>query len=52
VLGGVVFGVLGGAVGGIIGLARGSRFEYSYGDQVRVIPTGPPGSTVGMTVTF
>jgi hypothetical protein len=50
VLGGAVFGVLGGALGGLIGLARGSHFEYSYGE--RVIPTGPPGSAAGMTIIF
>jgi hypothetical protein len=52
VLSGILLGGLGGLLGGVVGLAHGSRDEYSYGEQVRVIPTGPPGSTVGMTVTF
>jgi hypothetical protein len=51
-LGGMFFGGVGGLVGGVIGLVRGSRVEYSYGERVRVIPNGPPGSTVGMTITF
>src|SRR6185503_15868448 len=37
-IGAVVFGVIGGGIGGAIGLIRGSRYIYSYGEQIRVTP--------------
>ena len=51
-IGAVVFGVIGGGIGGAIGLIRGSRYIYSYGEQIRVTPSGPPGSVMGATITF
>ena len=49
---GTMFGVLGGAIGTIVGALRGSHYVYSYGEDVRVIPSGPPGSVGGVTITF
>lgn len=52
----VIAGVLLGGVGGVIGLVAGaitgSKFVYSYGEQVRVTPTGPPGSVGGVTIKY
>jgi hypothetical protein len=52
ILGGFVLGTIGSLVGLVVGVATGSKFVYSYGDQVRVTPTGPPGSMGGATITF
>jgi hypothetical protein len=41
--------VLGGAV---IGALRGSRIIYSDREQPRFVPSGPPGSVLGITRTF
>ena len=49
---GMTLGILGGGFGFVIGLLRGSHFVYSYGDQVRVTPIGPPGSVGGVTINF
>lgn len=43
---------VGGLVGAFIGYARGSRFVYSNGEQMRVVPNGPPGSVAGVTITY
>ena len=51
-LGAIFFGALGGGVGAVVGAVRGSHFVYSFGEQTRVIPTGPPGSVGGMTIVF
>ncbi|HEY5924342.1 MAG TPA: hypothetical protein VIV11_21845 [Kofleriaceae bacterium] len=51
-LGGMFFGAIGGALGALVGLVRGSLYVYSYGPQVRVMPSGPPGSVGGLTITF
>jgi hypothetical protein len=48
----VLFGGAGGIVGLVAGAIIGSRFVYSYGEQVHVTPTGPPGSVGGVTITF
>ncbi|HUS27932.1 MAG TPA: hypothetical protein VMZ53_05470 [Kofleriaceae bacterium] len=52
VMGGVVLGGIGAIVGLVAGAATGSKFVYSYGDQVRITPTGPPGSYGGVTITY
>jgi hypothetical protein len=52
ILGGIFIGGIGTIVGVVFGAAMGSKFVYSYGDQVRVTPTGPPGSMGGATITF
>lgn len=52
VLGAASIGVVGGLVGLLFGGANGSHYVYSYGDQVRVTPTGPPGSMGGVTIKY
>jgi hypothetical protein len=50
---GTFLGGLGAGLGAVIGLVHGSHFVYSYGEQqIRVMPTGPPGSFGGVTITF
>jgi hypothetical protein len=52
IMGGIVIGTIGGLVGLVVGAASGSKYVYSYGEQVRITPTGPPGSMGGATITF
>lgn len=52
VIAGIGIGGIGGLIGLVAGGLSGSRFVYSYGDQVRVTPTGPPGSVGGVTVKY
>lgn len=52
VLGAFGIGGIGGLVGLVVGASTGSRYIYSYGDQVRVTPTGPPGSFGGVTIRY
>jgi hypothetical protein len=48
---GTFLGAVGGGLGALIGFIHGSHFVY-YGEQVQVMPSGPPGSVGGVTVTF
>lgn len=52
VLGGATFGSIGGLVGLVVGAVSGSQFVYSYGDHIRITPTGPPGSVGGVTIKY
>lgn len=51
---GIVVGGIGGMVGLVAGALRGSRDVYSFGSeqQFKVVPSGPPGSVAGATITF
>jgi len=51
-LGAAVIGGIGGLIGTIVGAVTGSSDVYSYGEQVRITPTGPPGSVGGVTIKY
>lgn len=52
-LGGIILGVLSGGAGLVVGTLTGSRDHYRFQtEQRRFVPTGPPGSVVGVTVKF
>ena len=47
-----VIGGTGAIFGTLVGWMTGSNVIYSYGEQIRVTPTGPPGSVGGVTIKY